>query len=321
MNRFAIALIAIVATVGAAFGADQWPSRPITIIVPYAPGGGPDVTARLFAEALSPRLGQPVVVENHSGAGGLVGVDYAAAAKPDGYTLFLGTIDTQAILGHLHPGNKPDPTTAFAPISLLGRVNDLIVAASPHLGITSFAQLLAAGHAGRAFTFASPGVGTSFHILGELIGLHENIRLTLVPYRTSSAGYADVMAGRVDLLISGLPPILSLLKTGKLVPLVTTGAERTKDLPDTPTMTELGLKELALTNWFGLLAPVGTPQSVITLLSQTIAEIDKDDAYRKRMEADRLEPVHSTPQEFGAFIQSEYTRFGDVIERAHIVVN
>lgn len=320
MSRLAIALTVLVAMVGAASGAEQWPARPITLVVAYAPGGGPDVTARLLADALSPRVGQPVIVENHPGAGGLVGADYAAAAKPDGYTLFLGTIDTQAILGHLHPDRKPNPTTAFVPISLLGRVDD-VIAASPQLRITSFPQFLSAAQAGRTFTFSTPGVGTSFHILGELIRLQEKIRLMHVPYRLSSAGYADVIAGRVDLVISGLPPILPLVDTGKLVALATTGAQRSKDLPDTPTMAELGFKQLALSNWFGLLAPVGTPQSVVTLLGRIIAEIDKDDTYRKRMEADRIEPIHSTPEEFGAFIQSEYTRFGDVIERANIVVN
>lgn len=320
MNRRAIILFAMLATVSTASGAEQWPARPITIIVPYGAGGGPDVTARLLAEALSPRLGQPVVVENHPGAGGLVGTDYAAAVKPDGYTLLLGTIDTQAILGHLHPDHKPDPVTAFVPISLLGRIDD-VIAASPHLGIASFPALLEAARKGRAFTFSTPGVGTSFHILGELIRLRENIQLTHVPYRVSSAGYADAMAGRVDLVISGLPPVLSLLKADKLIPLATTGEDRASDLPDTPTLAELGFKELVLTNWFGLLAPADTPQSVVTLLSRRVGEIQKDEDYRKRMQTNRIEPVHSTPQEFARFIQSEYARFGDVIKRAKIVVN
>lgn len=313
-------VFSIMAMAGAAFAAEPWPTRAVTIVVPYAPGGAPDVVARLLAEQLSPRLGQPVVVENHAGAGGLVGADYAAAANPDGYTLFLGTIDTQAILGHLHPKEKINPTTAFAPISLLARVSD-VIAASPHLGIDSFKQLIDAAHKGRAFTFSTPGVGTSFHILGELIRLRENIQLTHVPYRVSSTGYADVMAGRVDLVISGVPPILSLLKTGKLVPLATTGAARVKDLPDTPTLAELGFKDLVLTNWFGLLAPVGTPASVVTMLSERIKDIDAIADYRSRMEANRIEPTHSTPQQFAEFIQSEYARFGDVITRAKIVGN
>lgn len=320
MSRLAIAFFAMLATLGAAFGADQWPTRSITIVVPYAPGGGPDVMARLLADALSPRLGQPVVVENHSGAGGLVGADYAAAAKPDGYTLFLGTIDTQAILGHLHPDHKPNPTAAFEPISLLGRVDD-VIAASPHLGITSFVRLLAEAHKGRAFTYSTPGVGTAFHILGELIRFHENIQLTPVHYRVSSAGYDDAMAGRIDLVISGIPPVLSLLTTNKLIPLATTGKERSADLPDTPTLSELGMKDLVLTNWWGLLAPSGTPQSVITLLNRTVAEIEKDDGFGKRVLAVRIEPVTSTPQEFGELIQSEYARFGEVVERANVVVN
>lgn len=320
MGRLARAIFAIVALVGAAFAAEQWPTRPVTIVVPYAPGGAPDVVARLVAEQLSPLLGQPVVIENHPGAGGLVGADYAAGAKPDGYTLFLGTIDTQAILGHLHPEDKINRATAFVPISLLGRVSD-VIAASPNLGIGSFAQLMDAAHNGRTFTFSTPGVGTSFHVLGELIRLRENIQLTHVPYRVSATGYTDVMAGRVDLVISGLPPVLALLKAGKLVPLATTGTERARDLPDTPTLAELGFKDLVLTNWFGLLAPVGTPASVVTQLSRKIKEIEAVGDYRKRMEVNRIEPVHSTPQRFAEFIQSEYARFGDVIARAKIVVN
>lgn len=320
MRRLAIAFVALLAMMGAAFSAEQWPARPITIVVPYAPGGGPDVMARLLADALSPRLGQPIIVENHPGAGGLVGADYAAAAKPDGYTLFLGTIDTQAILGHLHPDHKPDPTTAFAPISPLGRVDD-VIAASPHLGITSFAELLAEAHKGRAFTYSTPGIGTAFHILGELIRFHENIQLTPVHYRVSSAGYEDAIAGRIDLVISGIPPVLSLLKTNKLIPLATSGKARSPDLPDTPTLSELGMKELELTNWWGLFAPTGTPPSVVVKLNQMIVEIEKDDGFRKRLVALRIEPDSSTPEEFRAFIQSEYMRFGEVIERAKIVVN
>jgi tripartite-type tricarboxylate transporter receptor subunit TctC len=324
VNRLAAAIfgaaIIAFAALGAAFAAEPWPTRPVTIVVPYGAGGSPDLIARLVAKELSSRLGQSFVVENHLGAGGLVGVDYAAAAKPDGYTLLLGGIDTQAILGHLHPHEKINPTTAFVPISSLGRIAD-VIAASPHLQITSFAQLIDAGRKGRTFTFSTPGVGTSFHILGELIHLHENIPLTHVPYREPTTGYADVMAGRVDLVISGLPPVLALLKTGKLVPLATTGPKRAKDLPDTPTLAELGFKDLVLTNWFGLLAPAGTPNGVINLLNQQIAEISDAPDYRKRMEADRIEPIHSTPQAFGALIHSEYARFGDVITRANIVVN
>ncbi|MGH6671047.1 MAG: Bug family tripartite tricarboxylate transporter substrate binding protein [Xanthobacteraceae bacterium] len=314
--------MAIVATVGAAFAAESWPSRPVTIVVPYGSGGGPDLAARLVAEQLSHRLGQSVIVEDHPGAGGLVGGEYAAAAKPDGYTLFLGTIDTQAILGHLHPAEKTNLTTAFVPISLLGRVDD-VIAASPRLEIASFSQLLDAAHKGRTFTFtfSTPGVGTSFHILGELIRFHEGIRLTHVPYRVAATGYGDVTAGRVDLVISGLPPVLALLRAHKLVPLATTGPDRAKDLPETPTLAELGFKDLVLTNWFGLLAPVGTPEGVVALLSQRIEEIYGVEEYRRRMEAARIEPLNSTPQEFGTLIQSDYARFGDVITRAKIVVN
>jgi tripartite-type tricarboxylate transporter receptor subunit TctC len=319
MTRFVVGLLAVLALVDTAPAVESWPDRPITFVVPTAAGGTPDMIARLLGEQLSPRLGQPIVIENHPGAGGLIGADYAAAAKPDGYTLFLGTIESQAILGNVHPEHKPNPTDAFAPVSLLGSISN-VIAASPHLGITSFAAFLQAAHKGRAFTFATPGVGTSFHILGELIRIRENIQLTHVPYRIPSVGYTDVMAGRVDLVISGLPPVLPLIRQGKLVPLATTGARRSNDLPDTPTVAELGFNELTLANWFGLLVPVGTPQSIIAALDDKVRAIVKVDDYRRRMEASTIEPAATSPEEFGAMIKSEYARFGQIIERAKIVV-
>ena len=326
MIRLAAAMLAITATTASAAEpcaescADRWPARALTIVVPYGSGGAPDLAARLVAGQLASRLGQSVVVEDHPGAGGMIGSAYAATAKPDGYTLLLGTIDTQAILGHFQGGaHRINPTTAFVPISLLGRADD-VIAASPQLAITSFSSLLDA-HKGRAFTFATPGVGTSFHILGEYIRWRESISLVHVPYRVASTGYGDVMAGRVDLVISGVAPVAPLLAAGKLVPLVTTGSKRSRDLPETPTLGELGFKDLVFANWFGLLAPAGTPQAVITLLNQKIAQINQVEEYRRRLEAALIEPLHSSPEEFGALIRADYARFGGLIARASINVN
>ena len=169
MVRYWFFLVALLGLTSTGTAQDRWPSRAITIVIPYSAGTAPDVIARQFGDALSVRVGQPVIIENKLGAGGLIGTEYAAAAKPDGYTLFLGTKDTQAIIRHLYTKRSFDPVKAFAPVSLLGRIVNAIVAGND-LGVNSMKELIEASGKGRNFTFASPGVGTNLHLLGELIG-------------------------------------------------------------------------------------------------------------------------------------------------------
>ena len=310
-------MLAVLFGTGSAFAQERWPAHPITIVVPYSAGTAPDVIARLLADQLSPRLGQPVVVDNRAGAGGLIGTEFAAAAKPDGYTLFLGSLDTQAIIGHLYPNRKYDPVTALQPISILGRIVN-VIAASPALKINTFQELLDAGKAGRSFTFATPGVGTNLHVLGELVKINTGINLSHVPYRAASVGYTDAMAGRIDLVIAGLPPLANLIRDGKLKAIVTTAPARAASLPDVPTMAEIGQKDLTVIGWFGLLAPAGTKSDIIDKLNAEVRAIAATEGYRTRMQAMFIEPASNSPGEFAALIKSESERFGDVIRRANI---
>ena len=319
MRRSVAIAVALFASIGVASAQDRWPSRQINLIVPYSAGTAPDVIARLLADQLTARFGQPVIIDNRTGAGGLIGTEAAAAAAPDGYTFFLGSLDTQAIIGHLYKNRRYDPATALAPISLLGRIAN-VVAASPMLNISSMQALLDAGKSGRSFTFATPGVGTNLHLIGELIKISTGTNLTHVPYRAASVGYTDAMAGRIDLVIAGHPPLATLLREGKLKPLVTTAPSRVSALPDTPTMAEIGHKDLTVVGWFGLLAPAGTDKAVIEKVSAEIKMIAQDEAYRKRMEALFIQPTSNTPDEFGALIKSEAARFGEVISKANIKV-
>ena len=299
---------------------ERWPSRTITIVVPYSAGTAPDVIARQFGEALSVRVGQPVVIDNKLGAGGLIGTEYAAAAKPDGYTLFLGTKDTQAIIGHLYTSRKFDPTKALTPISLLGRIVNVIVA-GPDLSVNSMKGLVEASRKGRNFTFASPGVGTNLHLLGELIKTRESLNLTHVPYRNFGTAFLDAMAGRVDVVVAGLPPVAALLAAKKLKALVTTAPERVAALPDTPTMAELGYKDLTFIGWFGLLAPTGTPQDILDRLNSEAKQISQQAAYRERMQKIHVEAVGNSAAEFKALIDSESTRLGELIRKIDIKVD
>lgn len=318
MSRIFVALAVLLGLPSAA-SAQSWPSRPITIIVPYSAGSAPDTIGRLVANQLSQRLKQTVVVENRTGAGGLIGTQAAARSKADGYTLFLGSIDTQSIIGHLHP-SAIDPVTAFAPISLLGKIYN-VIAASPKLDVDSIQALIAAGKAGRSFTFGTPGVGTNLHLLGKVLGLETGITLRDISYRRPSIGYTDAMNGRIDLVIAGIPPLLGLIKEHKLKALVITAPHRLKALPDTPTMAEIGHKDLTITGWFGLLAPAGTSPKIIDKLNADVKAMTQNASYRAKMEQLMIDPVSTTPAEFASLIKSDSARMGDIIKRAHIKVH
>jgi tripartite-type tricarboxylate transporter receptor subunit TctC len=312
-----LTILALLMGANSAIAQDRWPTHPITIVVPYAAGTAPDVIARLLADQLSPKVGQPVVIDNRAGAGGLIGTEFAAAAKNDGYTLFLGSLDTQAIIGHLYPNRKYDPATALLPISILGRIVN-VIAVSPTLKINTFQELLEAGKSGRTFTFATPGVGTNLHVLGELVRIKTGLNLSHVPYRAASVGYTDAMAGRIDLVIAGLPPLANLIREGKLKAIVTTAPSRAASIPDVPTMAEIGQKELTVIGWFGLFEPSGTTAEIVDKLSTAVHTIAATEAYQARMRAMFIEPASNSPTEFALVIKSESDRFGEIIRRANI---
>jgi tripartite-type tricarboxylate transporter receptor subunit TctC len=309
-------LLGLVATANAE---DAYPSRTITIVVPYAAGTAPDFVARQFGDALSRRLKQPVVIESKLGAGGLIGTEYAAAQKPDGYTLFLGSKDTNAVLGHLYTKRKFDPNKALVPISLLATIDNAIVV-GPDLGINSLKELIDASRKGRNFTFASPGVGTNLHLLGELVRDRESLKFTHVPYRAFPTAFQDVMTGRVDLVVCGVPPIVNLLAAKKLKALVVTGPKRVAALPDVPTMKELGYDDLTFVGWFGLLAPTGTPQAIIDKLNVAAKEISQDPGYRGKLQKIYMTPVGDSVADFKKLIDAESTRMGNLIKKVGIKI-
>jgi tripartite-type tricarboxylate transporter receptor subunit TctC len=320
LARCSLAVLLLLGLAAPGAAQDKWPARPVTIIVPYGAGTAPDIFARLTADELSPRIGQPVLVENKPGSGGLLGTELAAAAAPDGHTLFLGSIDTQAVIGHLYPNRKVDPAKAFAPISLLARITD-VVAASPVLAIRDMNELVVAAKQGRKFSFGTPGVGTNLHLLGELIKLRLGIDMLHVPYRVMAGSYTDAIAGRVDLVIAGLPPTYPFLKDNRLKALAVSSARRIPALPDTPTLVELGHSDLVFVGWFGLLAPVATNSEIIARLGRELDAITRLERYRERLTKLLAEPASSSPAEFASFITAENARMKDIIERAKVKVD
>ncbi len=317
MLRLIIAILFIVA--GPASAQEAWPTRTITIVSPYAAGTTPDIIARQFGDALSKRVGQPVVVETKLGAGGLLGTEYAAAQKPDGYTLFLGTKDTQAVLGHLYPNRNFDPNKALVPISLLGTIDNAFVV-GPQLGINSLKDFIDSSRKGRNFSFASPGVGTNLHLLGELLRVQQTLNMTHVPYRAFPTAFQDVMGGRVDMVVAGVPPLTGLLASGKLKALAVTGPKRVASLPDVPTTKELGYEDLMFVGWFGILAPAGTPQSIIDRVAEAAKDISKQADYQSSMEKIYVTPVGGTPAEFKTVIEAETNRMGDLIRKVGVKI-
>lgn len=317
MIRMIFAALLVLAVPAAA--QEAYPSRTVTIVCPYAAGTTPDIVARQFADALSQRLKQPVVVESKLGAGGLLGTEYAAAQKPDGYTLFLGGKDTNAVLGHLYPKRGFDPNKALVPISLLGTIDNAFVVA-PSLGINTLKELIEASKKGRTFTFASPGVGTNLHLLGELLKDAEKLNMTHVLYRAFPTAFQDVMGGRVDMVVAGVPPITGLLATGKLKALAVTGPTRVAALPDVPTTKELGYKDLTFVGWFGLMAPAGTPQPILDKLAAEAKAISQQPAYRASFEKIYVAPVGGSAAEFKTLIDAETARMGDLIRKVGVKI-
>lgn len=309
---------ALLALVASAQAQDAYPSRTITIVCPFAAGTTPDLIARQFADALSKRVGQPVVVDSKLGAGGLIGTEFVAGQKPDGYTLLLGSKDTNAVLGHLYPKRGFDPNKVLVPISLLGTIDNAFVV-SPSLGINTLKEFIDAAKT-RNFSFASPGVGTNLHLLGELLRVHEKLNMTHVPYRAFPTAFQDVMAGRVDMVVAGVPPITSLLAAGKLKALAVTNPERSGALPDVPTVKELGYNDLIFVGWFGLLAPTGTPKPVLDKLTAEAQAISKDPGYRANLEKVFVTPVGNNAAEFKTFIGSESERMGALVRQVGITM-
>ncbi|MDP2410033.1 MAG: tripartite tricarboxylate transporter substrate binding protein [Pseudolabrys sp.] len=314
-----IILVALLGFVAVANAQESYPSRTITLVVPYAAGTAPDFIARQFADALTQRVKQPVVIENKLGAGGLLGTEYAAAQKPDGYTLLLGSKDTNAVLGHLYTKRNFDPNKALTPVALLGTIDNALVV-SPELGINSLKELVDASRKGRTFTFASPGVGTNLHLLGELVRDRENLNFTHVPYRAFPTAFQDVMGGRVDIVVCGVPPVVGLLASKKLKALVVTGPKRVAALPDVPTMRELGYDDLTFVGWFGLLAPAGTPQAIVDKLNAEAKAISQLPEYREKMQKLFVEPQDKTIAEFKTLIDSESSRMEALIKKVGVKI-
>lgn len=291
-----------------------WPSRPIRIVVGFGAGSAPDIMVRLFAQELARRLGQATVVENRPGATGNIAADAVAKSAPDGYTLFYGTNTTHAINPSLYRKLPYDHIKDFQPITITGKVwNALLVQSNSP--ITDFRTLVAMARARPGqLSFASGGNGTSLHLTGEMLKHRLGVDIIHVPYKTGDAAFADVAGGRVDMLFANIPAAIPYVQSGRLKALAVTSLARSPLMPEVPSLNELGLNQFEVSGWGGLFAPRGLPAPILQRLSQEMTAILTDPAMVKRLDTLGAVAMHSSPTEFGKFIESETVRWREVVQ-------
>jgi tripartite-type tricarboxylate transporter receptor subunit TctC len=304
----------------AAWAQDVYPSRPLTVISPYAPGGASDFLARTLAEALKARLGQPVLVQNVPGAGGAVGSMQAAKAKPDGYTLLLNHIGLSTIPS-LYKKLNFDPLASFEFIGLFAEA-PMVMLARKDFAPKTFAELVAYTKANKEkITFASSGMGSATHLCGMLFQEAIGTPITMVQYKGAAPAVLDVRSGQVD-VICDLPTVNSgSIRSGELRAYVLTAPKRMASLPDVPTAAEVGMPSLDMSTWFGLYAPLGTPKPIIETLSRTLRDIvvDKGVAQQlEKIETELFSPDQATPQALRAKLSSQIDLWKPIIEKAGI---
>jgi len=319
LKHFA-ALAFVLLTSGAL--AQSYPSRPVTFIVPFAPGGGTDITARTVAAKLTQFWkGPSVVVENRGGAGGVIGVDVVAKARPDGHTLLIANVGTQSINPTLYPRLPYNPDSAFAPVSLICEL-PFVLMASPKFAPGSVKELVAYATANPGkVTYASSGSGGSPHLTGEIFSAAAGVRMTHVPYKGGTPAMTDLMGGHVDVLFASILESASYIKAGKLRGLAVTGSARSPTLPDLPTLAEAGVPNAESGSWIGLLAPAGTPQPIVDKLAADVKSVLLVPETRQTLVEQGAVPRGTGPAELKALIDTDRARYGRVIRDKNIGVD
>ena len=296
------------------WAADTFPSKLITIVVPFSAGGTTDILSRIMATGLGAELGQSVIADNKPGAGGNIGASLAAKAAPDGYTLFMGTVGTHAINQALYKKLPYDPVKDFAPLSRVATVPNLLVA-NPNQPFKTVKELIAYAKANPGkVTFGSPGAGSSPHVSGELFASMTGTDLQHVPYKGSAPAMTDLLGNQIAIMFDNMPSAIQHVRSGKLRPIAVTTAKRSPELPDIPTIAEAGVPGYEATSWFGLFAPAATPKPALERLHAALMKVLNDPQVRKKIAEQGGDPVAETPAQFAAFIQAESAKWGKVVK-------
>jgi tripartite-type tricarboxylate transporter receptor subunit TctC len=294
--------------------AQGFPVKPVTIVVPFPPGAGPDFAARAIGEKLSPRIGQPVIVENRPGVGGFVGANAVAKAAADGHTLLL-TPNTLMIAPHILPkgaGGGLNVLTDLVPVAPVGSTPMLLVA-NPQLGVKSAQELIALAKKSPGLAYASAGNGSPMHIAGELLKKSAGIDLLHVPYKGVAPAVTDTLGGQVKVLFVALGGVSQHIKSGKLVPLAVVEQKRTPLLPEVPTLAELGYKDVVVDAWYGVLAPKGTPDAVVAKLNDELNAVLAMPDVKERLAGAGIEARGGTAAQLGAQMRDDHARYGRIV--------
>jgi tripartite-type tricarboxylate transporter receptor subunit TctC len=314
------------AQTGAAAGAgaampsasSTWPGRPVRIIVPFPPGGAIDALGRLLAQHFAEAWGQPVVVENRAGAGGLIGTEAAARAAPDGLTLAMGAVSTHAINPAIYRRMPYEPLRDFAPIAPVAIVPNLLVV-HPGLGVNTVAELVALAQSRPGqISYASAGAGTTLHIACELFQSLTKTDLIHVPYKGSGPAVTDVVGGRVPVMCDSITSAQPHVRAGRLRALGVTSATRSATMPEVPTLAEAGVSGYEMNPWFGLFAPAGTPAAVVARIHADVTRTLARPEVRERLMTIGAEPMRGTPEQFAAMIRADLDKWGRLVKSAGI---
>jgi tripartite-type tricarboxylate transporter receptor subunit TctC len=296
--------------------AQDYPNRPITLIVPYAAGGGNDAMARVAADKMSKTLGQQIVIENRGGAGGTIATRQVAKADPDGYTLGLGGTGTLAIGPTLYGNVGYDPRKDFTAVGLIG-TSALVVLVYPSLPVKTIPELIAYAKANPGkLNYASAGSGSGIHLGTEYFLSMAGIHITHIPYKGSGPALTDLVGGHVSIYFSSLPPAIGLVKDGKVRALAVTSAKRSTIFPDLPTVSETGLPGYDAMLHYGIVAPAGTPRAIIDKLNAALRAAVISDEVKTKMAADGTEPLLSTPEQYATDIDLEETKWSAIVKKS-----
>jgi tripartite-type tricarboxylate transporter receptor subunit TctC len=317
MTRVLLALAGVVMLGSAATAADGFPNRPIRFVVPQPAGGGTDILARLVAPKLGEQLGGTVVVDNRPGAGGAIGSELAAKAAPDGYTILMANLTSHGI--YPAAGKLPvDALRDFAPIGLIAETQDALVA-HPALGARTVADVIARAKAQPGqLDYATAGAGSGPHLAGELFKQMAGVDLVAIPYKGTAPAIADTASGQVKLMFPTLPSAIAFIQSGRLLALAVTGSRRSPLLPEVPTMAEAGLTGYDVVEWYGILAPAGTPRELVTRFNRALVAVLEQPEMRAAVAAQGPEVKIGTPEDFAAYMAREIARWGALIKSADI---
>src|SRR5262245_4696677 len=318
MTRMLIAALALVAATDAFAQGASFPTRPVTVVVGFAPGGGTDIAARIIAKELAVELGQQVLVENRAGAGGNIATGAVARAAPNGYLISLATISSLTVQPHLNTKLPYDPRRDLAPLTM-GVVFANVLVVHPSVPATTVAEFVALAQAKPGtIGYGTSGIGTTGHLAGELFRMMAKAPIVHVPYKGGGPAMTDLLGGQIPSSFASAPSALPHVKAGKIRALATTGPARSSFLPDVPTIAESGFPGYEATNWYAFVAPGKTPKDVVGELNRQLVKVLSTPSVREQLLANGMEPQPSTPEELARYMEREYEMWGRVVKEAGI---